>query len=174
MDDLRAMLNFRFHRPAECHGVVFRHVRAHDDDAVRVLHAAWIHGGGAAAESGPQTGDAGAVSYSRLVLDRDHAQAPHELLMDVVELDLESRAAEREYRRRHVDELAVWQVLDERFVARLAHELRDSVHGPLEVPYFPIGCTGRAVQYLRWTVRIDVKLENGRALGAERSFVVRT
>ena len=74
-------------------GMVLRHVGAHDDDAVGVGHAPRVEGRRAAAESGPQTGDARAVSYPRLILDGDDAEAAHELLVHVVELDLEGGAA---------------------------------------------------------------------------------
>ena len=73
--------------------MVLRHVRAHDDDAVGVCHAPGVEGRRAAAESCPQTGDARAVSYPRLVLDRHDAEPAQELLAQVVELDLERRAA---------------------------------------------------------------------------------
>ena len=109
MNDLGAMLNFGFHRPAESDGMVLRHIGAHDDDAVGVVHAARIEGGRAAAESGPQTGDARAVSYPRLILDGDYPQTAHEFLVHMVELDLEGGAAEGEDCGRHIDELAVGQ-----------------------------------------------------------------
>ncbi len=93
VDDLGAVLNFGFHRPAEGDGMVFRHIGAHDDDAVGVGHAPGIEGCCAAAESGPQTGDARAVSYPCLILDGDDAQTAHEFLAQVIELDLERGAA---------------------------------------------------------------------------------
>ncbi len=73
--------------------MVFRHVRAHDDNAVGVGHAPGIKGRCAAAESGPQTGDARAVSYSCLILDGDDTQTTQEFLAKMVELDLERGAA---------------------------------------------------------------------------------
>ena len=73
VDQARALL-FRFHRPAEGHGVGLRRVRAHEQDAVAVGHILLVVGGCAAAERGAQTGHRGAVSYPRLVLDRDHPQ----------------------------------------------------------------------------------------------------
>src|SRR5262249_56768772 len=45
-----------------------------------------VSSGRPAAERGPQTGDAGAVSYPRLVLDAHHAQAAAEQLLDQVVL----------------------------------------------------------------------------------------
>ena len=101
-----------------------------------------IEGRRAAAESCPQTGDARAVSYPRLVLDGDDAEPAHELLADVVPLDVEGGAAQREDRRRHVDELAVGKLLDERLVAGLLHQLGDPVHGAFEVPHLPVGRPG--------------------------------
>src|SRR5207237_2678121 len=85
VNDLGAVLDLRFHRPAEGDGVVFRHVGAHDDDAIGVGHAPRVEGSFAAAESGPQTGDARAVSYPRLTLDRHNTQSPHQLRLDAPE-----------------------------------------------------------------------------------------
>ena len=80
MNDLGAVLDFGLHRPAEGDGMVLRHVGTHDDDAVGVVHAAGIKGCRAAAKSCPQTGDARAVSYPRLILDGDNAETAHEFL----------------------------------------------------------------------------------------------
>ena len=96
VDDLGAVLDLGLHGPAEGHRMVLRHVGAHDDDAVGVRHAPRIHRRRAATESCPQTGDAGAVSYPGLVLDGDDAEAAHELLVEVVPLDVEGGAAEGE------------------------------------------------------------------------------
>ena len=93
---------------------------------------------------------------------------------DVIELDLEGGAAEGEDRGRHIDELAVGKLFDESLVARLLHQLGDPVHRALEVPYLPIGSPGGTMQNLGWTVGIDVELKDRRALGAERSLIVRT
>ena len=103
--------------------MVLYHVGAHDNDAVGIVHAPRIESRRAAAEACPQTGDARAMSYPRLVLDRDDAEATHELLANLIELDLEGGAAEREDRRRHIDDLAVGKLLDEGIVARLLQEL---------------------------------------------------
>jgi hypothetical protein len=73
VNDLGAVLNLGFHGPAEGYGVILRHVGTHDNDAIGVVHAAGVEGGRAAAESCPQTGDARAVSYSRLILDGDYS-----------------------------------------------------------------------------------------------------
>src|SRR6476660_8175288 len=70
------------------------HVRALDDDAVRVLQVLQERRGAAATERGPQTGDGGAVSYPRLVLDLHGAQGREELLDEVVLLVVQRRAAE--------------------------------------------------------------------------------
>jgi hypothetical protein len=56
-----------------------------------------------------------------LVLDCDDTEAAHELLLDVVPFAVQRGAAERKNRRRHVDERAVFQPLDERLVACLLH-----------------------------------------------------
>jgi hypothetical protein len=69
-------IQLSFHGPAKCNRVVFRHIGAHEHTAIGVLHRAIGQGGGAATEAGPQTGDAGAVSYPRLILDRNDTQTP--------------------------------------------------------------------------------------------------
>ena len=94
VDNFGAVLNFGLHRPAKRYRMVFRHIRAHDDDAIGVRHAARIHGRGAATEPSPQTGDARAVSYTGLVLDRYDTEPTHELLLDMVPFDIEGGAAE--------------------------------------------------------------------------------
>jgi rod shape-determining protein MreB len=129
--------------------------------------------GGAPSEPCPQPGDAGAVSDPGLVLDRDDAEAAHQLLLDVVPLVVERGPAEREDRRRHVDGLAVLEPLDERVVARLLHQLGDAIHGALELPLLPLGGAGRAVQDARGPVGIDVELVDRRALRTERALVER-
>src|SRR5439155_11671105 len=121
----------------------------------------------------PQPGDAGAVSYAGPVLDGDHSQATEKHLADVVDLVVGGRAAEREYARRHVHNLAVREALDERVVARLLDQLPDAVHRPLEFHDLPARGTRLAVQDLGRPVRIHVELVDRRALRAERAFVVR-
>src|SRR5262245_63588661 len=113
MNNLGAVLDFGLHRPAEGDRVVFRHVGTHDHDTVGVIHAARIKGGRAAAKSCPQTGDARAVSYPRLVLDGDDAETTHELLVHVIELEFEGRDAKGEDCRSHIDEIADSKLFDE-------------------------------------------------------------
>ena len=86
--------SLRLHHPLEPDRVVLGHVRAHDQDAVRVLQILLERRGAASSERGPQTGDRGAVSYAGLVLDLDDAERGEELLDQVVLLVVERRAAE--------------------------------------------------------------------------------
>ncbi len=58
------------HGPAETDRLSLSHVRSHEEDAIAIGHVLLIICGRAAAERGAQTGHRGAVSYSRLVLDR--------------------------------------------------------------------------------------------------------
>src|SRR5213078_1043961 len=118
MDDL-GTVHLRLHGPAERHRMALRHVRAHDDEAVGMFEAARVRRRGAATVPCPQTGDARAVSYPGLILDGDDPEPAPELLAHVIELVVERRAAEREDRGRHVCELAVRELLDERLVAGL-------------------------------------------------------
>src|SRR5216683_2750512 len=158
---------------AEGHRVAFRHVRSLNHHTVGISHATGIHGRGPPPESGPQPGDAGAVSDSGLVLDRDDAQAAQELLLDVVPLVVEGCPAQREDRGGAVHELAVLEPLDECLVARLLHELRHPVHGAVEIPYLPLGGAGCAVEHLGRAIRVDVQLIDGRPFGAEGALAVR-
>ena len=92
VDDLGAF-ELGLHYPAEGHGVALRHVGALDEDGVRVDEATGEGCRRSAAESHPQTGDAGGVSYTGLVFDGDHPQAAHEFLVDVVPLVVQGGAA---------------------------------------------------------------------------------
>ncbi len=72
MDQLGAP-ELGLHGPAESDRVTLRHVGALDHDAIGQLQVPRVGGRGAASQPGPQTGDAGGVSYPGLVLDRDHS-----------------------------------------------------------------------------------------------------
>src|SRR5205814_4181643 len=93
VDDLGAP-RLGLHDPLEPDRVALGHVRALDDDAVRVLQVLLEGGGPTPTEGGPQTGDGGRVSYAGLVLDLDGAQRRVQLLEEVVLLDVERRPAE--------------------------------------------------------------------------------
>src|SRR5439155_499053 len=95
VDHLRAALP-GLHHPLESDRVVLGHVRAHDQDAVRVLQVLLEGRRTASAERGPQTGDRGAVSYARLVPDLDDAA-----VLDVHELGAADGAV-RADRMRHL------------------------------------------------------------------------
>ena len=83
-------IGFGFHRPAKCDWMIFGHVRAHEHAAIGLGHGPVRYGRGAATEAGPQTGDAGAMSYPGLILDRDNAETAHQLLLDVVPFIVQS------------------------------------------------------------------------------------
>ena len=93
VDDPRAAL-LRLHHPLEAHRVGLGHVGALDDDAVGLSQVLLEPGGAATSEAGPQTGDGGGVSNTRLVLDLDGAHRGEELLDEVVLLVVQRRAAE--------------------------------------------------------------------------------
>src|SRR5262245_53456549 len=172
MNNLGAVVDFGLHRPPEGDGMVLRHVGTHDHDTVGIVHASRVKGCRAAAKSCPQTGDARAVSYPRLVLYGYNPETAHEFLMDVVELDFVDGYAEVGNGGRHIDELAVGKLLDKSLVARFLHQLGDPVHRAFEVPYLPIGSPRSAMQNLGRAVRVDVELEDRGALGAERPLVM--
>src|SRR2546425_11878506 len=79
-----------------------------------MLEVSRIQGRRAPTEPCPQTGDARAVSYPGLILDRDDAEPAPELLAHMVELVVERRTAEGKDGGRHVHDFAVRQLLDER------------------------------------------------------------
>src|SRR6185312_15352907 len=84
----------RLHHPLVADRMALGHVRAHDHDAVRVLHVLLEGRCAAPAERGAQTGHRGRVSYARLVLDLDEAERRHQLLDRVVLLIVEGRPAQ--------------------------------------------------------------------------------
>src|SRR5256886_10397759 len=68
----------RLHRPAEADRMVLGHVAAHDEDRVGVGQVLLEGGGPTPSEACSQTGNGGAMSYSRLVFDGDDAQRSEE------------------------------------------------------------------------------------------------
>ena len=92
VDDRRAAL-LRLHHPAEADRVALRHIRALDDDAVRVLQILLERGRAASAERCPQTGDGGGVSNTSLIFDLNDPERVEELLDEIVLLVVEGRAA---------------------------------------------------------------------------------
>src|SRR5207249_10642909 len=172
VDDLGAVLDLGFHGPAKRYRMVLRHVGSHDDDAVGVGHTPGIESCCAAAETCPQTGDARAVSYPRLILDGNYSQTAHEFLAKMIEFDLKGRAAKGKDPRCHIDELAVGKLFDEGLVARLLRQFGDPVHRPLHVPYLPVGSPCSSVKNLRRAIGIDVELKDRRTLRAEGSLIV--
>ena len=81
MNDLGSSLP-RFHHPLKTNRVIFRHVRSHDQNGVRIQQVAWPVCGSASPEGCAQTGHGGTVSYAGLVTDADHPQAGGEELFD--------------------------------------------------------------------------------------------
>ena len=67
-----------FHDPLESDRMVFRHVRAHDQDGIGSWKISLCSGSAATAKRCAQTGHSGAVSYSGLVADAVHPQACRE------------------------------------------------------------------------------------------------
>jgi hypothetical protein len=68
VDDRRSPL-LRLHHPSKTDGVALGHVRAFNNDAIRVLKILLERAGAAPSEGGPQTGDRGGVSYTGLIFD---------------------------------------------------------------------------------------------------------
>ncbi len=68
-----------FHDPLEADRMALGHVGAFDDDAIAIGKVLLEVGGAAATERGSQTGNGGAVSYARLILDLHRAHGGVEL-----------------------------------------------------------------------------------------------
>ena len=88
MDDLGRVVGARLglDHPAESDRVALGHVRAHDEDAVGVLHVHLEGGGAAAAVGSAQTGHGRAVSDPGLVFKPDQPKCSPELELDIVPL----------------------------------------------------------------------------------------
>ena len=85
----------RLHDPLEADRMVLGHRRSHDQDRVGVGEVLLRGRRAAASERGAQTGHGGAMSYTGLVADANHAQTAGEQLLDqVVLFVVEGRAAE--------------------------------------------------------------------------------
>ena len=83
MDDFCSSL-FCFHHPLKTNGMIFGHVRTHDEDGVRVHEIRQGGGGASPAKACAQTGHGGAVSYTGLVADANHAQAGGEQFLNQI------------------------------------------------------------------------------------------
>src|SRR5260370_13148661 len=94
VNDLRTALS-RFDHPLETDRVILSHIRAHNQNGIRIHEIARRSWRSASTKGGPQTGHRGAVSYTGLVADADHAQPGCEELFDqVVFFIIESSATE--------------------------------------------------------------------------------
>src|SRR5689334_871728 len=120
------------------------HVRTFDDDAVAVLQVLLERGRSASTEGCPQTGNGGAVSYARLVLDLDRAECGEELLDEEVLLVVERRATEVREAQRPADLLALELGLPA-LAAALDHPVGDHVHRGVEREVLPLGPVRPAV-----------------------------
>src|SRR5207245_4156033 len=128
----------------------------------------------APAEACPQTGDGGAMSYSRLVFDGDNTQAATEEFLDqVVLFDIHGGAPQGGDSGCVVDRLAVGGSLDEGLVPSGLDPLRDPVHGPVERTVFPVVRIWGAVANRGDAVGVDHVLVGRGSLGTERALVDR-
>ena len=93
--DDRGALGLGLHHPLEPDRMTLGHVRALDDDAIRVRQVLLKTGGAAAAEGSSQTGNGGAVSNTGLVLDLDGAHCGEDLLDQVVLFIVQGGPAQR-------------------------------------------------------------------------------
>src|SRR4051795_3855824 len=143
------------------------HVRAHDQDAVRVLQVLLVISGAAAPERGAQTGHRRAVSYARLVLDLDRAERREQLLDQVVLFGVERGAPEERDPARAVERIALLVLGLPALLARLDHAVDNHVGGLFEVELGPRRAIRRAVLDLVRATRAVHKLLGCRALRTE-------
>src|SRR5581483_10636764 len=146
--------------------VTFGHVGALDDDAVGVLQVLLHRGGAAAAEAGPQTGDGGGVSNTRLVLDLDGAERGEQLLEQVVLFVVQRRAAEAGEAERPPGPLVVDLPLPP-LAPGLDDPVRDHVHRRVEVKIYPIFGITTSVLHPVLAGGSGGELEGGGTLGAQ-------
>src|SRR5246500_4835989 len=158
VNDLGTALS-RFDHPLETDRVILRHIRAHNQNGVRIHKIARRSRRSASTERGAQTGHRRAVSYTGLVADADHAQAGREELFDqVVFFVIESRATKvRHGSRMHYD-LSV-PLLHEGALPRVPDAIGDHVHRRLKFQLLPPGGVRPAILYARFPVRVRQQFE---------------
>src|SRR5205807_2162113 len=161
MNDRHAAL-FSRHYPAEPDRVAFGKIAALDQNAVAILQILQEGAGGTAPEACAETRHRGAVSYTGLVLDTDHAERVKELGDEIVLLIIQRCSTQRTDGKRVVDRLALFVRLLESRLARLVHTLRDAVHRPVERFIFPISAIGRAIFDGRPAILIDHQFKRSR------------
>ena len=83
MNHLRAVL-FRFDHPLKAYWMIFRHVRAHDQNHIGVQQIFWRRRSPASTIACAQTGHSRAMSYPGLVAYANHAQTSGEKFFDQV------------------------------------------------------------------------------------------
>src|SRR6201993_1709324 len=138
VNDLGTALS-RFDHPLETDRVILCHVRAHNQDGIRIYEIARRSCRSASAEGGAQTGHRRAVSYTGLVADADHAQARREELFDqIVFFVIESRATKVGHGSRMHYDLSV-PLLLERTLPRIPDAIGDHVHRRLQFQLLPAG-----------------------------------
>ena len=81
VDDGRTTLACLNH-PLEADGMILRHRRSHNENGIGICQVLLCGGRTAASERGTQTGHRGAVSYTRLIAQADHAQTGGEQFLD--------------------------------------------------------------------------------------------
>ncbi len=167
MDHLRAA-GLGLHHPLEPDRMALGHVRALDDDAVRVLQVLLEGGRAAAAERGSQTGNGGGVSNTRLVLDLDRSQRGEQLLEQVVLFVVERGPAEAG----DAQGAPGAGLVDLPLPAGppgLDHPVGDYVHGRVQVQPLPLGAVRAPVEDLVLAGVPGGQLEARRPLGAQPS-----
>src|ERR1700739_4278033 len=158
VNDLRTALS-RFDHPLETDRVVLRHVRAHNQDGIRIYEIARRSCRSASAKGGAQTGHRGAVSYTGLVADADHAQAGRKELFDqVVFFVIESRATKVGHGCRMHYHLSITLFL-ERALPRVPDTIGDHVHRRLKFQFLPAAGVRPAILYARFPVRVRQQFE---------------
>ena len=143
--------------------MVFRGVRSHYQDNVRVLEIDPVIRHRATTEGSRQTGDCRAVSNSRLVFQVCYSQHPREFRESVTLLVVESGSAEARDSGAAVNRNIAF-LLDEGRVAGVLDLSRDHLYGLVPGYLLPFGTVWLSVLDLRQPPRIIGNLEERASL----------
>src|SRR5436853_2973776 len=113
------------------------------------------------------------MSYTRLILNGDDAEAAVEELLDqIVLFVIHRRAAQAHDGRKIINDL-IALLVDKVTVASLLNALGDLVHCPVERALFPMIGERRAIEHLGHAMRIDGQVKSVCAFRTERALVDR-
>jgi len=150
------------------------HIGSLDHDAVRVLQISRINRNSASTQPRSQTGNTWAVSDACLVLNGNHSQASHQLLLEVVPFVVQGCASKSKDSCRMINQRAIFQAFDERIIAGLFYQFSYAIHRPIKTYLIPILCTGLSMKHAPGTITVVVQLQYRSAFGAQTALAVGT